>query len=234
MIGDEILSGRTKDANINHLAQQLEQNAIQLREVRIVPDAARTIINAVNELRARYTHVFTSGGIGPTHDDITAAAIADAFGVDLREDERAVRILRDFYPDGALTEARLRMARIPAGAGLIENSVSAAPGFSLGNVHVMAGVPDIMQAMLAAVLAGLEKGIQLRSLAIDAPLGESRISAVLAAIQAGEPMIRIGSYPRVVEGNYATQIVLRGHDARALGRAGQKVRDAIAAALKQS
>src|SRR5260221_13715985 len=158
VIGDEILSGRTKDKNIGTIADFCTGIGIDLREVRVVADVEAEIVAAVNALRARYTHVFSTGGIGPTHDDITADAMAKAFGVSIDVDERAVAMLLERIPKADLNEARLRMARIPKGATLIANSVSKAPGFSIGNVHVMAGVPAIMQAMLAALAPGLETG----------------------------------------------------------------------------
>ena len=164
-IGDEILSGRTRDANLPHLAEALAARGIALREARVVPDVADEIVAAVNALRARYDHVFTSGGIGPTHDDITADAIAAAFGVPIgvREDARAILATNYANPEVELNEARLRMARIPDGATLIDNPVSKAPGFSLGNVHVMAGVPAVFQAMVAGLLPGLTGGRPLLS-----------------------------------------------------------------------
>src|SRR5690606_11897120 len=163
VIGDEILSGRTKDKNIGYIAEYLTNIGIDLREVRVVPDIEEEIIAALDAVRARYTHVFTTGGIGPTHDDITADCVAKAFGVSIDVDERAVAMLLERIPRADLNEARLRMARIPAGATLIENSVSKAPGFSIGNVHVMAGVPTIMQAMLDALAPRLETGRKMLS-----------------------------------------------------------------------
>ena len=160
VIGDEILSGRTKDKNIGYIADYLSAIGIDLREVRVVADVEEDIVAAVNALRSRYTYVFSTGGIGPTHDDITADAVAKAFGVTIDFDPRAVAILAERYGKADLNEARMRMARIPAGAELIENSVSKAPGFTLGNVHVMAGVPAIMQAMLDALGPASQDGAQ--------------------------------------------------------------------------
>ena len=174
-IGDEILSGRTRDANMPHLAQALAARGIRLREARVVPDEEAEIVAALNALRTRYTHVFTSGGIGPTHDDITADAVAAAFevGIGVREDARAILAKNYANPEVELNEARLRMARIPEGAALIENPVSRAPGFSIGNVHVMAGVPAVFQAMVAGLLPRLVGGRPLlsESLRVERPEG---------------------------------------------------------------
>ncbi len=158
IIGDEILSGRTKDRNLGYIADFLTGLGIDLKEARVVADVESDIVTAVNALRSRYTYLFTTGGIGPTHDDITADAVAKAFNVEIRHDPRAVDILKAHYDPGMLNEARLRMARIPVGAELIENRVSKAPGFRLGNVFVMAGVPQIMQAMLEAIAPMLAGG----------------------------------------------------------------------------
>lgn len=232
VIGDEILSGRTKDKNIGYLAEYLTAIGVDLSEVRVVPDVEDRIVEAVRELSARYTYVFTSGGIGPTHDDITADSMAKAFGVPIDHDPRAVEILRNFYPEGQLTEARLRMARIPQGADLIENSVSKAPGFRIGNVHVMAGVPSIMQAMLDAVAPTLKTGKRMLSEAVDADLPESRIAASLREIQGAHPGVMIGSYPRSVDGRFSTQIVVRSRDGDLLQRAAEAVRTAVAATTR--
>jgi len=230
VIGDEILSGRTKDRNIGYLAEYLTAIGIELSEVRVVPDVEERIVEAVRALSSRYTYVFTSGGIGPTHDDITADSIARAFGVPIDHDPRAVAILKAFYPEGQLTEARLRMARIPQGAELIENSVSKAPGFRIGNVHVMAGVPSIMQAMLDAIAPTLRTGARMHSLAVDADLPESRIADALRRIQEAHPGVLIGSYPRSVDGRFSTQIVVRSRDTDLLERAAEAVRQAVGAA----
>ena len=231
VIGDEILSGRTKDKNIGFLADYLTAIGIDLREVRIVPDVTERIVEAVNELRARYTYVFTSGGIGPTHDDITADSIAEAFGVGIGVDERARAILEAHYPPGQLTAARLRMARIPDGADLIENPVSKAPGFRIGNVHVMAGVPSIMQAMVDAVAPTLRTGRKMLSQFVDADIPESRLAERIGEIQAEFPETLIGSYPRTTDGRFTTQIVIRSRDEDILARATDAVRAAVATAL---
>lgn len=215
VIGDEILSGRTRDANMHHLAQQLAGRGIRLREVRIVPDEHDLIVAAVNALRAAHDHLFTSGGIGPTHDDITADAVAAAFGaaIDVRADARAILEAHYQRTGLELNAARLRMARIPEGARLIDNPVSAAPGFSLGNVHVMAGVPAIFQAMVAGVLPMLTGGDPLLSQSLDVPRGEGEIATALGALAARYPDLSFGSYPWVRNGAFGTQLVIRGTDA---------------------
>ncbi len=213
VIGDEILSGRTKDKNIGYVAEYLTNIGIDLREVRVVADVEDEIVAAVNALRHRYTHVFTTGGIGPTHDDITADAIAKAFGVPIDVDPRAVALLLERIPKDQLNEARLRMARVPAGAELIENSVSKAPGFSIGNVHVMAGVPAIMQAMLDAVVPRLATGSKILSRSVAAGLKEGDIAGPLGAVQAAFPDVSMGSYPTFDERiGFTTTLVLRSRD----------------------
>jgi molybdenum cofactor synthesis domain-containing protein len=209
VIGDEILSGRTKDKNIGTVADHLTSIGIRLKEVHIVPDEENEIIAAVNALRARYDYVFTTGGIGPTHDDITADAVAKAFGVGIDVDERAVALLLERIPRADLTEARLRMARIPFGADLVENSVSKAPGFFIGNVIVMAGVPRIMEAMLAAVTPRLRTGAKLLSLTVDARTKEGDVAPVLTATQKVFPDVPMGSYPYENSGKFGALIVLR-------------------------
>jgi len=221
VIGDEILSGRTRDTNTNHLARHLTGRGIRLAEVRVVPDDHAAIVAALNALRATYDHVFTSGGIGPTHDDITADAVADAFGVgiDVREDAHA--ILRAHYQRTGLelNPMRLRMARIPEGATLIDNPISAAPGFTLGNVHVMAGVPAIFEAMVASVLPLLTGGDPLLSQMIDVPRGEGEIAQALKDLAARFPELSFGSYPYQRNGAFGTQLVVRGTDAGMIDRA---------------
>ncbi|MHA3978114.1 competence/damage-inducible protein A [Halovulum sp. GXIMD14794] len=226
VIGDEILSGRTRDANMYHLAGKLSEKGIDLREVRIVPDVPEVIVEALDALRSRYTHVFTSGGIGPTHDDITADCVARAFGVGIgvRDDARA--ILVSHYPNGEadLNEARLRMARIPDGATLIENPVSKAPGFSIGNVHVMAGVPSVFTAMVESLLPGLTGGAPLMTENVRIDRGEGDIAGPLAEIDARFPEVSIGSYPFQRDGQFAVNIVLRSSDRAALDAATNDVR----------
>ena len=219
VIGDEILSGRTQDKNIGIIAGHCTAIGIRLKEVRIVADDAAAIVAAANALRQTYTYVFTTGGIGPTHDDITADSIARAFAVSIDADPRAVALLRELYTESGLTPARLRMARIPAGAALIENPVSKAPGFMIGNVIVMAGVPAVMQAMLLAVTPSLKTGARLLSDSIRAEIAESRVAAPLAECQHAFPDVAMGSYPFFEEGRYGTNLVLRSTDAARLAQA---------------
>ncbi|GAC1333036.1 MAG: molybdopterin-binding protein [Beijerinckiaceae bacterium] len=217
VIGDEILSGRTKDKNIGYIADYLGQIGIELREVRIVPDVEDEIVAALNALRARYTYVFTTGGIGPTHDDITADSVAKAFGVGISEDPRAIALLLERIKPDDLNAARRRMARIPHGADLIENKISKAPGFIIDNVIVMAGVPSIMQAMLDGVATRLKTGVKMLVETIEAGnLPEGLYAVDLGDIAARHPGVSIGSYPSFVDGRFRNQIVLRGKDAAAL------------------
>ena len=221
VIGDEILTGRTRDANMHHLAQQLTGHGIRLTEVRIVPDEHDRIVAALNALRAGHDHVFTSGGIGPTHDDITADAVAAAFGVgiDIRDDARAILAAHYQRTGLELNAARLRMARIPDGAVLIDNPVSSAPGFTLGNVHVMAGVPAIFQAMLAGLLPTLTGGDPLLSQMLDIRRGEGEIATALGELAARYPDLSFGSYPYIRNGAVGTQLVVRGTDGARLDAA---------------
>jgi len=214
VIGDEILSGRTKDKNIGFLADYLTALGIDLREVRVVADDEAAIVEAVNALRVRNTYLFTTGGIGPTHDDITADCVAKAFGVTIDHDPRAVAILKERYPNPEdLNESRLRMARIPAGADLVDNPISKAPGFMLGNVVVMAGVPSIMQAMLEAVTPKLKTGQKMLSVSIDSNgLPEGIYASGLGAVQKSHPGVIIGSYPHFDGVRFINQIVLRARD----------------------
>ncbi|MBY6117918.1 competence/damage-inducible protein A [Mameliella alba] len=214
VIGDEILSGRTRDANMHHLAQEFAKHGIDLKEVRIVSDDRDAIVAALNALRQGYDHVVTSGGIGPTHDDITAPCVAEAFGVaiSVRDDARA--ILQEHYDrqGSELNEARLRMARIPDGATLIENPVSAAPGFTLGNVHVMAGVPAVFQAMVSSVLPKMTGGQPLLSQTLRIERGEGDIAGPLSALAERFTDLSIGSYPYQRNGVYGANVVIRGTD----------------------
>ncbi|HEX5846384.1 MAG TPA: molybdopterin-binding protein, partial [Rhodoplanes sp.] len=213
VIGNEILSGRTKDRNIGHIAEVLTGIGIDLKEVRVVVDEEPAIVAALNELRARYDYVFTTGGIGPTHDDITADSVAAAFGVPLDHHPRAVALLRERLGGGDLNPARMRMARIPRGGALIENRVSAAPGFWIGNVIVMAGVPAIMQAMLDEVRPKLRTGAKLIAETVRADLREGDIGSELAAVAAAYPDVTIGSYPFMDEVRGPnTNVVLRARD----------------------
>ena len=212
VIGNEILSGRTLDKNTQYIGQKLGEKGIQLREARVVPDVKEKVVEAVNALRAAYDYVFTTGGIGPTHDDITVECIAEAFGVGFGVDEEAYRILLDHYGEAEFTEARQKMAIGPIGARLIPNPVSAAPGFVIGNVHVMAGVPRIMQAMLGHVLVDLVGGEVVHSLTLTFERRESEMADVLAAVQAKYPDVDIGSYPQYKDGVFGVSVVLRGVD----------------------
>jgi len=231
VIGDEILSGRTKDVNIGATADFCTDLAIDLMEVRIVPDIEDEIVAAVNAVRARYTYVFTTGGIGPTHDDITADAIARAFGVALPINPEARAMLEARWKERGTepNEARLRMARIPEGASLIVNAVSAAPGFRIGNVHVMAGVPVIMRAMLESIAPTLQGGRRVQSVTIPSRVGEGNIGGPLAELQRRFPDVKMGSYPRMGDGSVLTELVLRSSDAVRLAGAAQAVRDMVAA-----
>ena len=228
VIGDEILSGRTKDKNIGYIAEYLTNIGVDVREVRVVPDIEAEIITALNALRSRYTYVFTTGGIGPTHDDITADCVAKAFGVSIDVDPRARAMLLTRIAEKDLNEARLRMARIPAGADLIVNKVSSAPGFRIGNVHVMAGVPSIMQAMLDEVAPTLKTGIKMLSESVRADLREGDIGTPLGEIAKAHPDTIIGSYPFQDERGPNTNIVVRARDAAKLAAAKAAVVDMLA------
>jgi molybdopterin-biosynthesis enzyme MoeA-like protein len=214
IIGDEILSGRTRDANMHHLAGELTKVGIDLEEVRIVSDVRDAIVAAVNALRGAYGHVFTSGGIGPTHDDITADAVAAAFGVTIgvRADARAVLAAHYARSGTEMNAARLRMARIPEGATLIDNPVSGAPGFTIGNVHVMAGVPNIFQAMVASLLPRLTGGQPMLSRTLRVMQGEGVIAEPLGALAAEYADLSFGSYPFVKDGAFGANLVVRGTD----------------------
>ena len=214
VIGDEILSGRTLDSNTNHLAKELTSHGIDLREVRVVSDEPAAIVGAVKALSEAFDHVFTSGGIGPTHDDITADCIAEALGasIDVREDARALLAAHYERQGSELNEARLRMARIPDGATLIDNPVSVAPGFLLENVHVMAGVPSVFKAMVASVLATLTGGAPLLSQTLRVDRGEGDIAGPLATLAQDYPELSIGSYPFKKDGKYGSNIVIRGQE----------------------
>jgi molybdenum cofactor synthesis domain-containing protein len=229
VIGDEILSGRTKDKNIGFVAEYLTEIGIDLREVRVVPDVEDEIVAALNALRGRYSYVFTTGGIGPTHDDITADAVAKAFGVGIDIDERARAMMLERYAPQDLNEARLRMARIPHGADLVENPISKAPGFRLGNVIVMAGVPAIMQAMLDNVAPTLSTGAKMIVETLSAEdLPEGIYAAGLAEIAKAHAGVSIGSYPSFSTAGFRNQIVVRGKDPAAVAAAAASVRDLIA------
>lgn len=219
VIGNEILSGRTQDANIAYLGERLNELGVRLMEARVIPDVEDTIVATVNETRARFNYVFTTGGIGPTHDDITAASIAKAFGVPVIEHPEARAILEAHYPPGELTEARLRMAKTPEGADLIENPVSRAPGFQMDNVFVMAGIPSIMQAMFESLSHRLVGGTPLKSRSVTVYLPESRMAPSLGALQDRYPDVEIGSYPFSREGRFGARLVLRSTEPARLAAA---------------
>jgi molybdenum cofactor synthesis domain-containing protein len=220
IIGDEILSGRTKDKNIGYIAEYLSRIGIDLKEVRVVGDAEAAIVEALNALRTRYAYVFTTGGIGPTHDDITADCVAKAFGVGIDIDPRVVAMLKERFSDADLNAARLRMARIPDGAELIPNKVSRAPGFRIGNVMVMAGVPTIMQAMLDEAAKTLRTGVKVLSATIRADAREGDIGTPLGEIAKAHPDTMIGSYPFFDEARGPnTNIVVRSRDPAMLASA---------------
>ena len=222
VIGDEMLSGRTKDKNIGYIAEYLTAIGIDLREVRVVADDEAAIVEALNALRARYTYVFTTGGIGPTHDDITADCVAKAFGVSIDYDPRAVALLKERMATMGteMNEARMRMTRIPAGAELVLNKVSAAPGFWIGNVITMAGVPSIMQAMLDYVAPKLNTGAKMLSETVRADAREGDIGGPLAEVAKAHPATSIGSYPFFdPERGPNTNIVVRARDAAQLAAA---------------
>jgi molybdenum cofactor synthesis domain-containing protein len=214
LIGDEILSGRTKDKNLGFIADYMTALGIDLREARLVPDVEEEIVAALNALRQRYTYVFTTGGIGPTHDDITADAVARAFGVPCEHDPRAVDILLAYFKEMGRepNEARMRMARMPRGASLIANPVSRAPGFQMGNVFVMAGVPKIMNAMMEDVATRLTRGVPMSSKTVEFRGGEGDAAKPLGEIQKAYPSVVIGSYPFQAPDGFATNLVLRSRD----------------------
>jgi molybdenum cofactor synthesis domain-containing protein len=226
LIGDEILSGRTKDKNLGYIADFLTALGIDLLEARVVGDNEAAIVAAVNDLRSRYSYVFTTGGIGPTHDDITADAVAKAFGVPIDHDPEAVALLQAFFAEIGRepNEARMRMARLPKGARMIANPVSKAPGFQIGNVYVMAGIPAIMQAMLQELAPGLTRGVPMRSATVTIRAGEGDIALGLGAIQKVHRGVVIGSYPFQADDGFAAQIVLRSRDPAALDAALAEVR----------
>ena len=226
VIGDEILSGRTRDANMYHLAGRLSEMGIDLKEVRVVSDEDGEIVVAVNGLRGKFDHVFTSGGIGPTHDDITADNVAAAFGVPIGPREDAIAILATNYANGRddINEPRMRMARIPEGAVLIDNPISKAPGFSIENVHVMAGVPKIFEVMLDGVLAKLTGGDPVVSETVRLHIPEGDVAGPLGEIASAFPAVSIGSYPFSNAEGYGTNIVMRGTDLAMVAQAAGKVR----------
>jgi molybdenum cofactor synthesis domain-containing protein len=229
IIGDEILSGRTQDTNLGYLAKLLGTLGIDMREGRVVPDVEEEIVAAVNTLRARYTYVFTTGGIGPTHDDITADAVAKAFGVGIDYHPEAFAMLAARYQPGEFNDMRKRMARVPDGATLIRNSVSTAPGFQIGNVFVMAGVPMIMRAMMEDVTPRLARGTVVTTATISAKIPEGCIAAALAQIQSGHRTVAIGSYPFYAPEGPGVQLVIRGRNVGEVESAAAAIEHALAA-----
>lgn len=230
IIGNEILSGRTQDTNLRDIAQTLGQWGIRVSEARVIPDVEVEIITVVNALRARYDYVFTTGGIGPTHDDITAESIAKAFDVPLVEHPEIAALLRHREAPPEIMKARLRMARIPEGAGLIQNATGGPPGFFIGNVYVMAGIPSVMRGMLSGLAGKLSGGAVVQSRSVSVFLAESVIATAFAALQSEHPDIDMGSYPFSRDGRYGTSLVLRGTEEAELERALDKVRAMIIAA----
>ncbi|RKK01894.1 competence/damage-inducible protein A [Pseudoroseomonas wenyumeiae] len=233
IIGNEVLSGRTQDANLKFIATRLGEIGIPLREARVIPDVPEVIVSTVNEVRAKYTYVFTTGGIGPTHDDITAECIAQAFGVPWEPHPEAWALMAAHYasrePPAEFNAARQRMATMPRGAALIRNPVSIAPGFIIGNVHVMAGVPRIMQAMFEELAPGLRGGVPVQSRAVHAwGMQEGRIAEGLGAIQARHPEVDIGSYPYYRENGGGVALVAKGTDAAMLDRVIAEISDFVA------
>lgn len=227
IIGNEILSGRTQDENLGFLARGLNEAGIRLREARVIPDIAEVIITTVNDVRRRFDYVFTTGGIGPTHDDITAQCIADAFGVPLIVDADARRLLETHYPPGQLNAARLRMAMVPEGAVLLPNPISRAPGFQIGNVFVLPGVPSIMQGIFEQLKYRLAGGDKVLSRSISCRLGEGTLAKDLAALQDRWPDVEIGSYPYFRRGDFGVTLVLRSTDRDRLLAATEELRSLI-------
>jgi molybdenum cofactor synthesis domain-containing protein len=213
IIGNEILSGRTQDVNLNHIAKQLAARGIRLAEARVVPDIEDEIVAAVRTLSARYSYLFTTGGIGPTHDDITVDAIAKAFGRPVVVHPEAAARLTQHYGAGKVTDARLRMARVPEGASLVDNLVSAAPGIHIENVFILAGVPAIMRAMIDGIVPTLAGGPIVLARSIACEIAESVLAEPLGAIQAAHPAVDIGSYPWFRSGRFGVSLVSRGTDA---------------------
>jgi molybdenum cofactor synthesis domain-containing protein len=230
IIGNEILSGRTQDTNLRDLALTLGSWGIRVTEGRVIPDVEATIVSVVNEVRARHDYVFTTGGIGPTHDDITAECIAKAFGVALYEHPEIAALIRKREAPPEIMAARLRMARVPEGAGLIENTTGGPPGFFIGNVYVMAGIPAVMRSMLGSLAGKLRGGAVVEARSVSVYLPESAIARPFSDLQLRYPGVDLGSYPFTREGRYGTSLVLRGTDSAELERALADVRAMIVAA----
>jgi molybdenum cofactor synthesis domain-containing protein len=224
IIGNEILSGRVQDENLAFLATGLNDSGIRLRHARVIPDDAETIIATVNEVRRHYDYVFTTGGIGPTHDDITAQCIADAFGVPLVLHPEAVRILTDHYPPGALNAARLRMAHVPEGATLLQNPISRAPGFRVENVFILPGVPQIMRAIFNELKHHLQGGAKVLTRSVSCSLGEGPIANGLSEIQDRYPDCEIGSYPYFRRADFGVTLVVRGTDRTRIEAAAEEIK----------
>ena len=216
VIGNEVLSGRTKDANLNWLASRCTGMGIRLAEARVIPDVEDVIIDALNDCRAKYTYVFTTGGIGPTHDDITALCVAKAFGVEIERRKEAVELLESFIKKENLNEARLKMAEVPVGSELVYNEVSKAPGFRMDNVYVMAGVPSIMRAMFDGFADTLQSGKKVQSASVACYLPEGAVAKGLGEIQDRHPDVDVGSYPFMRSGKFGCTLVSRGTDANEL------------------
>ena len=227
IIGNEVLSGRVADANLNWLASRLTEDGIRLSEARVIPDDDDIIVATINECRAKFDYVFTTGGIGPTHDDITAASVARAFGIEIERNPEAVALLETFISKDRLNEARLKMADIPVGAELIGNPVSKAPGFKMENVYVMAGVPSIMRAMFEGFRHTLSGGDPVRSRAVATMLAEGTVAAGLGEIQNRFPNVDIGSYPYFRNGQFGVSLVCRSTELKSLDDAVDEVRELI-------
>jgi molybdenum cofactor synthesis domain-containing protein len=220
IVGNEILSGRTQDKNLAYIAKGLNEVGVQLREVRVIPDVRETIVKTLNEVRYAYDYVFTTGGIGPTHDDITSDCVAEAFGVPMVRDQAVVELIASYMKGrGEMNEARLRMATFPDGYELLPNTISAAPGYRIDNVFVMAGVPHIMQAMFETAKKSLKGGKKVLSRSVAVGLGEGTIAEGLAGLQARYRELDIGSYPQMRQEGFKVSLVLRGTDPRLLDRA---------------
>jgi molybdenum cofactor synthesis domain-containing protein len=230
IIGNEILSGRTQDTNLKHIAEQLNARGIRVTEARVIPDIEAVIVVAVRDASARFDYVFTTGGIGPTHDDITAESIARAFDRPLIEHPRIAERIRERPASPDVMAARLRMARVPEGATLIDNPTGGPEGFCIANVYVMAGIPRVMQGMLSTFIDGLRGGAPVRSASVTTYLAESQIAGPLGAIQACHPEVDLGSYPFMREGRYGTTLVIRGTDTTAIARTKSELIAAIQAA----
>lgn len=229
LIGNELLSGRTQDINLAFIAKRMDGHGVRLREARVIPDIPAVIVSSLNELRARYTYVFTTGGIGPTHDDITADCVAEAFGVALPHHPEAESRLMAYFKarDIEPNEDRLRMARIPEGASLVDNPVSAAPGFRMDNVFVFAGVPRIMQAMLDSVMPQLQSGAVMHSVTVACNLGEGAVASALRELQDHHPNVDIGSYPGKLQDTFRLSLVARGTDQAELNAVASALEHAI-------